>query len=117
MNDLGKNACPGDTTRVTQQMISREREREREREMMLFIGKPKGRSIMIFNATNPLRKTQQMMLRAQNWPFSLQIKLALATLLGGIDAMNNIIVPLYHMRCYLAEVRVVHEGQFASRIF
>ena len=33
------------------------------------------------------------------------------------DAMNNIIVPLYHMRCYLEEVRVVHEGQFVSRIF
>ena len=25
--------------------------------------------------------------------------------------MNNIIVPLYHMQCYLAEVRLVHEGQ------
>ena len=33
------------------------------------------------------------------------------------DAMNNIIVPLYHMRCHLAEVRIVHEGQFVSRIF
>ena len=35
----------------------------------------------------------------------------------GIDAMNNIIVPLYHMQCHLAEVRIVHEGQFVSRIF
>jgi len=26
------------------------------------------------------------------------------------DAMDNIIVPLYHMRRYLAKVRVVHEG-------
>jgi len=26
------------------------------------------------------------------------------------DAMDNIIVPLYHMRCYLAKVRVVREG-------
>ena len=33
------------------------------------------------------------------------------------DAMNDIIVPLYHMRCHLAEVRIVHEGQFVSRIF
>jgi len=33
------------------------------------------------------------------------------------DAMDNIIVPLYHMRCYLANVRVVHEGEFVSRIF
>jgi len=33
------------------------------------------------------------------------------------DAMNNIIVPLYHMQCHLAEVRIVHEGQFVSRIF
>ena len=33
------------------------------------------------------------------------------------DAMNNIIVPLYHMRCHLAEVRIVHEGQFVSGIF
>ena len=87
MNDLGKNACPGDTTRVTQQMISREREREREREMMLFIGKPKGRSIMIFNATNPLRKTQQMMSRSQNLPFSLQVVLVLTTLRGGMTML------------------------------
>ena len=43
MKDLGKNACPGDTTCVTQQMMS----------------------------------------HAQNWPFSLQVLLVLATLLGG----------------------------------
>jgi len=43
MKGLGKNACPGDTTGVTQQMMS----------------------------------------HAQNWPFSLQVLLVLATLLGG----------------------------------
>ena len=29
------------------------------REIMLFIGKPKGRSIMIFNATNPLKESRK----------------------------------------------------------
>jgi len=29
------------------------------REIMLFIGKPKGRSRMIFNATNPLRESRK----------------------------------------------------------
>ena len=32
------------------------REREREREIMLFIGKPMGRSIMISNTTKNLEK-------------------------------------------------------------
>jgi len=31
-------------------------------------------------------------------------------LLRKDDAMDNMTVPLYHMRCYLAKVRVVHEG-------
>jgi len=30
-----------------------------EREIMLFIGKPKGRSMMISNATNPLKESRK----------------------------------------------------------